>query len=247
METIIGIVVGGLISWFITFIYFRKSKEEADNQGKDIKSEFCNLNEKVNIIMNSKNISKKEKSEKLNEISLELQSWISKLNSDPGEIENKINIKRNELKNENNKKSDLLRPYIIKVLDNIDIIINILNKTGKDITCQKLQLPANIYDSNINSKFKFNKIDRESIKIINFLDDIYITISNDEEKDLMKQNRVHFKFSINDNYKINLSINASNEFSFINEHYHFDIEQADTIYRESLKELFEYLVIKYSK
>jgi gas vesicle protein len=245
MDIVWGLLGGGIIGLLIAHFYYKKSKKEDEKQLDSIKKEFENLDKKVSRI-NIDNLPIEEQKE-LKEIDNELKDWIIKLNNDPGEIENKINTKRNELKNENNKKSDLLRPYVIKVLDNIDNIINTLNKTGKDITWEKPQLPANIYDSNISTKFKFNKIDRESIEVRHFLDDIHIMIANDEEKDLMKQNTVHFKFFIYDNYRIELSIKSSNEFSFINEHYHFDIEQADTIYRESLKNLFEYLVIKYSK
>ncbi len=244
MDVVWGLLGGGIIGLLITHFYYKRSKKEDEKQLDSIKKEFKNLDKKVSRI-NIDNLPIEEQKE-LKELDNELKDWISKLNNDLGEIENKINTKRNELKNENNKKSDLLRPYIIKVLDSIDIIINNLNKIDKDISWEKPNLPSNVYDTNMKTYIMFDKKAREFIEIDSWHNDIDLSIRNCESKDVLKNNRVIFNFSIqNDN--ILLSIRGKEEFSFIKKYLEFDIKKADAIYLESLKELFEYLVIKYQK
>lgn len=187
MELVIGIIAGGIISWLVTYIYFRKSKKDADIQSEKNKKEFNNLNNKIDSILKSEFISEEERTQQLTEISAELKNWIDKLNSDPGEIESKIDMKMNELQNNSYKKSNLLRPYINKIINEMDNIINELNKSGKNISWEKPILPSNLYEVNLKTDIKFSKNIVENIQIVAQDQYIMFLIKNDESQGIRKK------------------------------------------------------------
>ncbi|MCG3692402.1 hypothetical protein [Aliarcobacter butzleri] len=243
MDLVIGIISGGIISWLVTYIYFRKSKKDADIQSENIKKEFNNLNEKVDSILKSESISEEDKTLKLNQISIELKSWIDKLNSDPGEIESKIDMKMNELQNNSYKKSNLLRPYINKIINEIDNIINELNKSGKNISWEKPILPSNLFEMNIKTSIKFVGNIVENIEISYYIGYIMFSIE-DTASDGIRKGSLTYLLRLIDDKKIELSVTTKDSLSFINNEHDFGIEKADEIYSKNLRNLFEYILIK---
>lgn len=244
MELVIGIISGGIISWLVTYIYFRKSKKDSDIQLEDIKKEFNNLNNKIDSILKSEFISEEDRTQQLTEISSELKEWVSKLTSDPGEIESKIDMKVNELQNNSFNKSNLLRPYINKLINEMDNIINELNKSGKNISWEKPILPANLFEINIETNIKLEESIVENIKIFSKDQYIVFLIKNDESDGIRKKGRLSYFLHVKNEQNIELGITSEDELSFINTDFIFEIENADEIYSKSLKSLFEYILIK---
>ncbi|RXK07275.1 hypothetical protein [Halarcobacter bivalviorum] len=257
MELIIGVLAGGLISYIVSFYFFKKSKKETEldniNQLKKIKNEnennllvikneFESLNEKVSNI-NIDKLPEKQKNEIVS-IRSELVKWIDNVYDDLGRVESKINKKVAIKKEKEQKKSDLYRTYVVFLINLVDEVVGSLNRNLNNCSWNKPKLPGNLLEADINELIYFNDIKTLSLVMQkNIVSDFICRIELiDDKANILDSTYIIFKF---DTYEslVKIKCHCYGKFDFLEIEEEIIESNYKRIFEKILKEVFEFVLI----